>query len=100
MRDCHVPPCVYILANRRCGTLYVGSTSDIARRVWEHRHAEVDSFTKRYGIMCLVYLEGHALLMDARHREKQIKRWKRSWKIRLIESANPDWRDLYDDIHG
>jgi putative endonuclease len=88
------------MANRRCGTLYVGSTSDIARRVWEHRHAEVASFTKRYGIRLLVYLECHELLMEARRREAQIKRWQRLWKIRLIESFNPQWCDLSAESQG
>jgi putative endonuclease len=91
-------PCVYILANKRNGTLYVGVTSDIARRGWEHRNEVADGFTKRYAIHRLVYTEFHETMPDAIRREKQIKKWERAWKLRLIEESNPDWRDLMDDV--
>ena len=91
-------PFVYILASDRNGTLYVGVTSDIARRAWIHRSDAVAGFTKRYGVHRLVYVERHATMLDAILREKQIKKWRRAWKLRLIEEANPQWRDLYDDL--
>ncbi|MFN4165348.1 MAG: GIY-YIG nuclease family protein [Ferrovibrio sp.] len=91
-------PCVYILANKRNGTLYVGVTNNIARRVWEHRNSMVDGFTKRYGLKMLVHAEFHNTMPDAILREKQIKKWRRAWKLELIERENPDWRDLYDDL--
>jgi putative endonuclease len=90
--------CVYILASKPNGTLYVGVTSDIARRAFEHRSDAVDGFTKRYGVHRLVYVEFHETVPDAIVREKRIKKWNRSWKIELIERDNPEWRDLYDDI--
>ena len=88
-------PCVYILANRRNGTLYVGVTSDLPRRVWEHKSGVAEGFTKRYGVHRLVHAEFHATMEEAILREKRIKKWRRAWKIRLIQEANPDWRDLY-----
>ena len=88
-------PCVYILASQRHGTLYVGVTSDIARRAWEHRSDVVEGFTKRYGIHRLVYVEFHETMPDAILREKQVKKWRRAWKIELIERSNPEWSDLY-----
>ncbi len=91
-------PCVYILASDRNGTLYVGVTSNILRRVSEHRHAEVDGFTKRYGICRLVHAEFHDTMEDAIVLEKRLKRWRREWKLNLIEKENPQWRDLYDDL--
>jgi putative endonuclease len=91
-------PCVYILASRRRGTLYVGVTSDLPRRTWEHKADAVEGFTKRYGIHILVYAEFHATMADAILREKHIKGWRRAWKIELIEQANPEWRDLYREI--
>jgi putative endonuclease len=91
-------PCVYILANRRNGTLYIGVTRDLARRSSEHREDIIDGFTKRYGVHMLVYAEFHATMGIAIEREKQIKKWRRAWKIRLIEEANPTWRDLYEEI--
>jgi putative endonuclease len=91
-------PCVYILATGRNGTLYVGVTNHIERRAWEHRTEVVEGFTKRYGVHRLVYVEFHATMPDAILREKQIKHWKRAWKLRLIEEMNPQWRDLYDDL--
>jgi putative endonuclease len=91
-------PCVYILTNRRNGTLYVGVTSDLTRRIWEHKEDMVDGFTKRYNLHMLVYTEFHATMEEAILREKRIKKWRRDWKITLIEKANPTWRDLYDEI--
>jgi putative endonuclease len=93
-----VQPCVYILANHRHGTLYVGVTSGLARRVWEHKSDMIDGFTKRYSVHTLVYAEYHATMADAIYREKCIKKWRRSWKIELIERTNPKWRDLSGEI--
>jgi len=91
-------PCVYMLASRRNGTLYVGVTSDLIKRVWEHKSDVVDGFAKEYGIHCLVWYELHGSMEIAIQREKAIKRWKRQWKINLIESENPKWRDLYEGL--
>jgi putative endonuclease len=91
-------PCVYILASRRNGTLYVGVTSDPVRRIWEHREGIVPGFTKRYGVKTLVYYELHATMDAAITREKQIKEWQRAWKLALIEERNPDWSDLYGEL--
>ena len=91
-------PCVYILASRRNGTLYTGVTSDLPRRTWEHREGVAEGFTRKYGVKRLFYYELHATMEAAITREKQIKEWRRAWKIRLIESMNPDWRDLFEDI--
>jgi putative endonuclease len=89
---------VYILASKRGGTLYVGVTNDLVRRVYEHRNSLVPGFTKRYGIKQLVYFEQHDTAYAAIQREKNIKHWSREWKIDLIVSMNPDWSDLYDEI--
>jgi putative endonuclease len=89
---------MYILANRRNGTLYVGVTSDLVKRIEEHRQKLVDGFTKKYGITNLVYFEIFEDIRDAINREKQIKEWKRKWKTELIQSVNPYWRDLYKNI--
>jgi putative endonuclease len=91
-------PCVYILASRRNGTLYVGVTSNLIKRVWEHKSDVVDGFTKRYGIHMLVWYEVHGEMLPAIAREKAIKEWKRKWKLELIEKMNPNWRDLYQDL--
>tara|TARA_B100000614_G_scaffold232035_1_gene226414 strand:+ start:378 stop:668 length:291 start_codon:yes stop_codon:yes gene_type:complete len=91
-------PCVYILASQPNGTLYVGVTSDLPGRVWQHRNDLANGFTKRYGVHRLVYVEAHDTMEDAILREKRIKKWRRAWKIRLIEESNPEWRDLYDEI--
>ena len=91
-------PCVYIMASGRNGTLYIGVTNDVVRRVWEHKNNVVDGFTKTYGVHRLVYHELHETMPDAILREKQMKRWNRAWKIALIESSNPEWRDVYPDI--
>ena len=92
------PGFVYIMASRKNGTIYVGVTSDLPGRAYQHREGLADGFTKRYGCKLLVWFEAHENLQDARLRELQIKEWKRSWKIRLIEETNPDWRDLYPDL--
>ena len=89
---------VYILTNRPNGVLYVGVTSDLVRRIFEHRSGFVDGFTKRYGIKTLVYFESHETIAAALQREKNIKHWSREWKIDLIVASNPDWRDLYEEI--
>ena len=91
-------PCVYILASDRNGTVYVGVTSNIAQRVWAHRTDVVDGFTKRYGVHRLVHVEFHDTMEGAITREKQIKKWRRAWKLELIEHSNPQWRDLYEAI--
>ena len=89
---------VYILANRRNGTLYVGVTNDLVRRIQEHREGLVPGFTKRYGLKLLVYMELHHDINSAILREKRIKRWHRQWKLQLIEAKNPQWRDLWFDL--
>jgi putative endonuclease len=89
---------VYILANRRQGALYVGVTNSLARRVSEHKARLVPGFTERYGIDKLVCVEEYASILEARAREHAVKRWRRAWKIALIEKLNPEWRDLADDI--
>jgi putative endonuclease len=91
-------PCVYIMASRRNGTLYIGVTSDLARRVWQHREDLLEGFTKQYGVHMLVYYEMHSEMESAIVREKQLKKWDRAWKLRLIEERNPMWRDLWEEI--
>ena len=91
-------PAVYILASRPYGTLYTGVTSNLARRISEHREGIVAGFTRRYGVKLLVYYEYFATMADAIPREKRIKEWRRAWKIDLIVSLNPEWRDLYEDL--
>jgi len=91
-------PCVYILASRRNGTLYIGVTSDLVKRIWEHRNDLARGFTERYTVHCLVYYELHGDMLSAIAREKQIKKWNREWKLSLIEERNPHWRDLWEDI--
>jgi putative endonuclease len=85
---------VYILASKPNGTLYIGMTNNLSRRVWEHRQDVVEGFTKRYNVHRLVYSESFARPQDAIQREKRLKKWNRAWKIRLIESTNPGWNDL------
>jgi putative endonuclease len=89
---------VYILSSRPRGTLYVGMTNNPIRRIYEHREGLVEDFTKEYGVKTLVYYDQHATAMAAIQREKNIKHWSRQWKIDLIHSMNPDWRDLWEDI--
>ena len=91
-------PCVYILANRRNGTVYVGVTSDLGRRIWEHKADVIEGFTKRYGLHTLVYAEFHTTMAEAISWEKRVKNWRRAWKITLVEQFNPDWSDLSDEI--
>jgi len=91
-------PAVYILASRRNGTLYIGVTSDLVKRIWEHKNNVAEGFTKRYGVHDLVWYEPHETMESAIHREKGLKEWKRAWKLKLIEADNPDWRDLYPTI--
>ena len=91
-------PAVYILASKRNGTLYIGVTSDLAKRIWEHKNNMAEGFTKRYGVHRLVWYEVHETMGSAIRREKAIKNWKRIWKINAIELANPQWRDLYEDL--
>jgi putative endonuclease len=89
---------VYIVTNRQNGTLYIGVTADMPRRAFEHREGRIDGFTKRYGLTRLVFVEHHADIRDAIQREKSLKRWPRARKVRLIETWNPDWSDLYDTL--
>ena len=89
---------VYLLSNKPYGTLYAGSTNDLFRRIWEHKNKVVAGFTKRYGVDRLVWYEAHESFESARHREKQIKEWKRAWKVELIERDNPHWVDLYPNL--
>jgi putative endonuclease len=89
---------VYIMANRKNGTIYVGVTSDLMKRVWEHREGVVAGFTKRYRCKLLVWFEAFDDLAQARLRELQMKEWKRGWKVRLIEESNLDWNDLYPTL--
>lgn len=92
--------CVYLLASGRNGTLYLGVTSNLVQRVWQHRTSAVDGFSARYCIHCLVWFELHDTMASAIAREKRIKKWRRAWKVDLIESANPYWRDLWNEIIG
>lgn len=91
-------PCVYILASKRNGTLYVGVTSDLVKRAWEHKNDFVEGFTKRYSVHDLVWYEVHETMASAIAREKTIKAWKRAWKMELIEKSNFGWRDLYSEL--
>jgi putative endonuclease len=91
-------PCVYLLASKRNGTLYAGVTSNLVKRVWEHKQHTVDGFTRKYGVTLLVWYEMHETMDSAIRREKAIKNWRRSWKINVIETTNPQWRDLYEDL--
>ncbi|HYM17759.1 MAG TPA: GIY-YIG nuclease family protein [Micropepsaceae bacterium] len=89
---------VYILASRRNGTLYIGVTNDLIRRVWEHREEMIEGFTRKYGVKMLVHFESFEEIDSAIHREKRLKKWNRNWKLELIEERNPDWRDLYGSL--
>lgn len=91
-------PAVYLLASQRLGTLYIGVTSNLVQRVWQHREGLVDGFTARYGVKRLVWFEQHATMPEAIAREKALKHWRRAWKIALIETGNPGWRDLWGEI--
>jgi putative endonuclease len=98
-REPAMPYYVYILASQRNGTLYVGVTNDLARRIYEHREGLADGFTRKHSVKTLVYIEPHHDVLMAITREKTLKRWRRSWKLALIERDNPGWRDLYEDIN-
>jgi putative endonuclease len=91
-------PCVYLLASHRNGTLYAGVTSNLIKRVWEHKNDLVEGFTKRHGVHTLVWYELHCDMNSAISREKDIKEWQREWKLELIERENPEWKDLYNDL--
>lgn len=91
---------VYILASRKNGTLYIGMTNNINRRVYEHKVKLIDGFTKKYNVILLAHFEEFSDVHEAIHREKCLKEWKRNWKLKLIESHNPDWHDLYENIIG
>jgi putative endonuclease len=91
-------PFVYLLASKKNGTLYVGVTSNLPGRIWQHKQGEVSGFTKKHRIQKLVWFEPHETMEAAITREKQIKEWKRAWKLELIEAGNPEWHDLYEDI--
>ena len=92
-------PCAYIITDKRHGTLYTGVSADLSRRSWEHREGLYAGFSKRYGLKLLVWYEYHDRMEEAITREKQIKSWKRAWKIELIEKLNPTWRDLYEELN-
>ena len=89
---------VYILANRRNGTLYIGMTDDLAKRVWQHRANVIPGFTKKYDVKMLIWHEQHETRESAFMCERQMKKWNRAWKLQLIEQMNPEWRDLWDDL--
>ncbi len=88
----------YILASQRNRTLYVGSTTDLSRRIWDHKQYLTPGFTSQYEVTMLVWYEAYDRALDARHREYAIKKWRRAWKLALIEVINPDWRDLYWEL--
>ena len=91
-------PCVYILASAKNGTIYIGVTSNLIKRIYEHKNNIIEGFTKRYGVHLLVCFELFETMESAIMREKQLKEWKRSWKLELIEKNNPEWNDLYETI--
>jgi len=97
MREEPFQPSVYLMASRRNGTLYCGSPSSPLRRIWQHREGVGSVFTRKYRVTRLVWYEFHGQMSAALKRELQIKEWRRRWKLELIEAANPDWRDLYED---
>jgi putative endonuclease len=89
---------VYILASRRNGTLYIGMTDDLIRRVWQHKEGVIPGFAQQYGVKMLVWYEQHETRVSALQRERQMKKWNRTWKFELIERMNPGWKDLFDEI--
>ncbi len=95
-----IQPAVYILASRRNGTLYIGVTSDLCSRIAQHKDGSIPGFTKKYDVKILVWYQYFDAMAEAIKREKQMKEWKRDWKIKLIQSSNPDWRDLYAETCG
>jgi putative endonuclease len=92
-------PCVYVVTSRKRGTLYIGVTSDLARRIWEHRNGVYEGFSKTHGAIRLVWYEPHDTMEGAITREKQMKKWHRSWKVQLIERTNSEWDDLYESLN-
>ncbi|SDW07851.1 putative endonuclease [Nitrosomonas oligotropha] len=93
-------PAVYLLASQRNGTLYIGVTSNLIQRIWQHREGLAEGFTKKYRVKTLVWYEQHATMESAIAREKALKKWNRAWKLKLIEETNPQWRDLWPEING
>jgi putative endonuclease len=91
-------PVVYILASHTHGVLYIGVTANLEQRIWQHRQAGIESFTKKYHVYRLVWYEPHSTMESAIRREKALKKWNREWKIRLIEKMNPEWRDLTNTL--
>jgi len=91
-------PCVYLLANKKHGVIYIGVSSDLIKRVWQHKNNVVKSFTQKYHVHDLVWYEIHQNMVSAISREKSLKKWRRDWKVKLIEKTNPDWLDLYPDL--
>ena len=91
-------PCVYMMASSRNGTLYIGVTSDLISRIWQHKNNVADGFTKKHDVHVLVWYEPHENMESAINREKTLKKWNRIWKLRLIEQFNPDWQDLYEQL--
>ena len=89
---------IYIMTNKRNGTIYIGVTSDLPNRVWQHKNDSIKGFTKKYSLHTLVYFEQHDDIKSAIEREKQLKKWKRKWKLELIEKQNSNWNDLYENI--
>jgi putative endonuclease len=89
---------VYIMTNRPNGTLYIGVTTQIGERAWQHKTGAIPGFTKQYGLTRLVYIETHESISEAIRREKTLKTWRRAWKVRLITESNPNWDDLYDSL--
>ena len=94
----HLQPATYMMASARNGTLYVGVTSNLVQRIWQHREGAIEGFTRQHSIKTLVWYELHDEMHGAIAREKNMKEWKRAWKIALIEKGNPSWRDLFDEI--
>ena len=93
-------PAVYLLASQRNGTLYIGVTSNLIQRIWQHRDGLAEGFTKKSRVKTLVWYEQHATMESAIAREKALKKWNRAWKLKLIEQTNPQWRDLWPEING
>ena len=91
-------PCVYLLANKKHGVIYIGVSSELIKRVWQHKNNVVKSFTQKYHVHDLVWYEIHQNMVSAISREKSLKKWRRDWKVKLIEKTNPDWLDLYPDL--
>lgn len=89
---------VYILCSQTNGTLYIGVTNDLHRRLYEHKNKKIKGFTEKYGVTKLVYIETYKDIRDAIHRDKCLKKWNRSWKLKLISKENPDWKDLYESL--